>query len=316
MSQILQNRKTILVTGATGKQGGAVIAALLEAGAGKTHNILAVTRNPSAAAAKSLQNRGIKIVQGDLNDVPAIFSAAKASLGEAASEIWGVYSVQTAIGKGASAESEERQGKALVDESIANNVKFFVYSSIDRGGDASFDNFVPEVQHLQSKYRIEHHLVEKAKDKMNWTILRPAAFMDNMIPGMEVKIMATSWRVAVRERPLQLTAIKDIGWFAAQAFLQPQEYSGKQVPIAGDELTLDQANVIFKRKVGTEIPETFQFLVRFMHWLIADFGATYKWFRTDGFGVDIPSVRRQHPQLLNFDQWLELESQFVERKDT
>lgn len=87
-----QNR-AILVTGATGKQGGAVITALLEAGVEQTHTILAVTRNPASGSAKSLEARGIKIVQGDLNDIPAIFTSAKTVLGPE-SEIWGVFSVQ------------------------------------------------------------------------------------------------------------------------------------------------------------------------------------------------------------------------------
>lgn len=220
---------------------------------------------------------------------------------------------QTAIGQGASAESEERQGKALIDEALANNVKHFVYSSIDRGGDSSYDNVFPQVQHFKSKYNIEHHLVEKAKNKMTWTILRPVAFMDNMTPGMETKIMATSWRVAVKEKPLQLVAVKDVGYFAAQSFLRPQDFANKEVPIAGDELTLDEANAVFKRKIGTEIPETFQFLVRFLHWMIADFGAMYRWFYTDGFRVNIASVKRQHSGILNFEEWLERESKFTQK---
>ncbi|KAL0936760.1 nucleoside-diphosphate-sugar epimerase family protein [Colletotrichum truncatum] len=310
MSADTQMQKAILVTGATGKQGGAVITSLLEAGAAKTHNILAVARNPGSASAKALESRGVKIVQGDLNDVPAIFAAAKTLLGGPEAEIWGVYSVQTAIGQGASAASEERQGKALVDEALANNVKHFVYSSIDRGGDSSYDNYIPRVQHFIGKYRIEHHLVDKAKDKMSWTILRPVAFMDNLTPGMGTKVTATSWRVAVQDKPLQLVAVRDVGWFAAQAFLRPQDFSGRQVPIAGDELTLQEANAIFKTKVGSEIPETFQFFVKFLHWMIADFGAMYRWFYTDGFRVDIPLVRREHSGLLTFEDWLEKESQF------
>ncbi|KAH0439220.1 nucleoside-diphosphate-sugar epimerase family protein [Colletotrichum camelliae] len=313
MSSQSTNQKSILVTGATGKQGGAIISALLEAGAGETHTILAVTRNPAAASAKALEAQGVKVFKGDLNDVPAIFASAKSALGSPTAEIWGVYSVQTAIGQGASAESEERQGKALIDEALANNVKHFVYSSIDRGGDSSYDNVFPQVQHFKSKYNIEHHLVEKAKNKMTWTILRPVAFMDNMIPGMETKIMATSWRVAVKEKPLQLVAVKDVGYFAARSFLRPQDFASKEVPIAGDELTLDEANAVFKRKVGTEIPETFQFLVRFLHWMIADFGAMYRWFHTDGFRVDIASVKRQHSGLLNFEEWLERESKFIRK---
>ncbi|KAJ0317507.1 hypothetical protein COL5a_011074 [Colletotrichum fioriniae] len=213
----------------------------------------------------------------------------------------------TAIGKGASAELEEAQGKALVDAALSNNVKFFTYSSIDRGGDGSYDNYVPSVSHFVSKYRIEHHLVEKAHGKMDWTILRPVAFMENMEPGMGIKIMATSWRVAVKEKPLQLVSVKDVGRAAAKAFLQPQDFAGREIPLAGDELTLEAASAIFKSRKGTEIPETFQFLVRFLHWMIPEFGAMYRWFYTDGFGIDIAAAKRENPGVLDFGSWVEEE---------
>lgn len=92
--KMVSTKRPILIVGATGSQGGALIRALLDAGATDTHELLAVTRNASSGSAKSLQERGVKIVQGDLNDVPGIFSAAKDLLGKDAPDIWGVYSVQ------------------------------------------------------------------------------------------------------------------------------------------------------------------------------------------------------------------------------
>jgi uncharacterized protein YbjT (DUF2867 family) len=169
--------KPILVTGATGKQGGAVVNALLESPNAKDFTILAVTRNPESASAKRLVERGVQIVQGDLNDVEDIFSAAKAVNKE---PIWGVFSVQTPMAKSTNVQTEEAQGKALVDAALAHDVKFFVYSSIDRGGEKSFDNPTP-IPHFISKHNIEHHLVDKAGakgEKLGWTILRPTAFLD------------------------------------------------------------------------------------------------------------------------------------------
>jgi len=167
--------KVILITGATGKQGGATINALLNSPEAKAFTLLAVTRNAESESAKKLKDKGVKIVQGDLNDVPSIFESAKKVTSQ---PIWGVFSVQLAMGKGASAKSEEAQGKALVDGALENGVKMFVYTSVDRGGDdKSFDN-PTDVPHFISKYHIEHHLVEKAKGKMDYTILRPVAFFD------------------------------------------------------------------------------------------------------------------------------------------
>jgi uncharacterized protein YbjT (DUF2867 family) len=86
--------KTILVTGATGKQGGAVVEALFEAPNAADFTILAVTRNPESASAKKLAEKGVKIVHGDLNNVPAIFESAKKVT---MTSIWGVFSVQVRV---------------------------------------------------------------------------------------------------------------------------------------------------------------------------------------------------------------------------
>jgi uncharacterized protein YbjT (DUF2867 family) len=168
--------KVILVAGATGKQGGAVIEALLNHPTLKTSTILAVTRDPKSSGAQKLTSKSasIKIVQGNLDDVPSLF---KRAIDIAKQPIWGVYSVQISMGKGVTFDSEVAQGKALVDESVKNGVEHFVYSSVDRGGDEkSWVNKTPVV-HFQTKFAIEHHLRDNARE-MGWTILRPVAFMD------------------------------------------------------------------------------------------------------------------------------------------
>ena len=86
--------KVILVTGATGKQGGSCIQALLAAPNATDFTLLAVTRNPESASAKKLAEQGVKIVQGDLNDVPAIFESAKKVVEQ---PVWGVFSVQVRL---------------------------------------------------------------------------------------------------------------------------------------------------------------------------------------------------------------------------
>jgi uncharacterized protein YbjT (DUF2867 family) len=82
------------------------------------------------------------------------------------------------MGKGQTVQTEEAQGKALVDAALKNGVKHFVYTSVDRGGDKSYDNptYVP---HFISKHNIEHHLVDSSKGTdMGWTVLRPTAFLE------------------------------------------------------------------------------------------------------------------------------------------
>lgn len=82
---------TILVTGATGKQGGSVIKNLLEKNA--PFKILAVTRDVNSASAKKLAQKSsnITLIQGNLNDPAAIFENVKR---QTSTPIWGVFSVQ------------------------------------------------------------------------------------------------------------------------------------------------------------------------------------------------------------------------------
>ena len=168
--------KVLLITGATGKQGGAVVDSLLESPEAQKFTILAVTRNPDSPSAQKLKDRGVKIVTGNLNDVPAIFQNAKTVVDQ---PIWGVFSVQIPIGKGATGQTEEAQGKGLVDGAVANGVKMFLYASVDRGGDEKSPDNPTNIPHFISKYNIEKHLVEKAKAaEMDWCILRPVAYMD------------------------------------------------------------------------------------------------------------------------------------------
>jgi hypothetical protein len=82
------------------------------------------------------------------------------------------------IGRGASHVTEEAQGKALVDAALVAGVKFFVYASVDRGGDDKSYETPTEIPHFVSKYNVEHHLVDKAGDKMQWFIIRPVVFME------------------------------------------------------------------------------------------------------------------------------------------
>jgi uncharacterized protein YbjT (DUF2867 family) len=86
--------------------------------------------------------------------------------------------VRVSHGTGASVATEEAQGKALVDASIANGVEYFVYSSVDRGGDEESWENPTSIPHFAAKHRIELHLRETAADKMMWTILRPTVFME------------------------------------------------------------------------------------------------------------------------------------------
>lgn len=263
----MSSPKPILVIGATGKQGRKVIETILASDSKASFTILALTRNPDSASAKALAAKStlIRLVKGNLDDTPAVFRAAlEASAG---APIWGVFSVQQAVQDGATQERETKQGQAVVDQAIAHNIKVFVYTSVDRGGDNSESNptYVP---HFISKHDIETHLKAKAADaKMQYTILRPVAFMDGLTPNFMGKVFATFFKIGLKpSKPVAFIATSDIGFFAGRAFLQPEsaEYKNKAISLAGDELTFEQMSQVFRERLGYELPTTFQFLARFI----------------------------------------------------
>ncbi|OOF90557.1 hypothetical protein ASPCADRAFT_519191 [Aspergillus carbonarius ITEM 5010] len=300
--------KTILVVGATGKQGGSVVDALLSQEADV--EILALTRDPSSNSAQRLVKKSnkIKVVAGNLDDADAIFRNAQKATSQ---PIWGVFSVTTLVPGGSTHDTEEKQGKDLIDAALKNDVKYFVYTSVDRGGDASFDQ-PTRIPHFITKHNVEHHLVNKAKGTdMEWTILRPTAFFDNFTPDFFGKVFNTCWKITLRGKPLQLIAVSDIGFFGAQAFLKPEEYSAKCVSLAGDSLTFEEMAKIFKQKTGKNIPMTFGILSRIFMWMMKDLGYMFQWFHDSGYDADIPALKRVHPGLKDFNAWLETESGFM-----
>jgi len=65
--------KLVLVTGATGQQGGAVVKALMTRG----HHVRALTRNAASPAAQRLREQGVEIAGGDFTDHDSLVRAAR-----------------------------------------------------------------------------------------------------------------------------------------------------------------------------------------------------------------------------------------------
>jgi len=139
--------RNILITGATGKQGGSAVNALLANPPPFEYQILALTRNATSAAAKALaSNPKVTLLQGDLNDCAGIFAQAGG-----AGSVWGVFLVTVPSLKKNVESLEVNQGNALVDAAIAHDVKHFVYTSVDRGGADQSEVDATDIPHFVSK---------------------------------------------------------------------------------------------------------------------------------------------------------------------
>jgi len=277
--------RTVLVTGATGRQGGAVIGHMFAKG----WKLRALTRDPGSPAAQGLARRGVQVVKGDLEDA--------ASLGPAISGMYGVYSVQDFWAVGA--KREVLQGKNLADAAKKAGVEHFVYSSV---GGAERNS---GIDHWESKWVIENHIRSLG---LPATILRPVAFMENYyIEQVEIGILKGKLVDPVHaDKPYQTIATDDIGGFVALAFERPKEFVGMQLEIAGSQLTNAEAAKVFSRVLGK--PVKFQKLpmpiVRLV--LGKEFYQMFRWFNESGFQADIRALHRRYPdlRLQTLEQWL------------
>ena len=140
------------------------------------------------------------------------------------------------------------------------------------------------------------------------TIIRPVAFMeDYYIDQVEIGILKGKFVDPIRaDKPYQTIAVDDIGAFVALAFERPAEFIGKQLEIAGSELTNPQAAEVFGRVLGK--PVKFRRLPMIVVRLVLgnEFYQMFRWFNESGFKADIPALRRQYPvvHLHTLEEWL------------
>ena len=296
------SRSVILVTGATGKQGGAVIENLLAAPDAGGFHIIGVTRDASSARARQLASLPhVTVVDGDLAQPDAIFA-------KVAGPVWGVYSVQV------NSDDEEQQGKAMVDAAVAHGVRHFVSSSGDRGGPYKSPFNPTSVKNFASKHRIEKHLEARAlaaaPQPMTWTILRPVTFFENLTADVHGRGFARMWEQMGDgeggKKALQFVSTRDIGWFAAASFLDPEAYRNAALTLAGDELTQPQADALFRKAVGVPMPLApcpIASAVKFF--LKGTVGDMFRWFEHEGYGGDVALCRNMYPQMSDFGMWIE-----------
>jgi uncharacterized protein YbjT (DUF2867 family) len=278
----------VLVTGATGRQGGAVARSLLARGI----PVRALSRNPDKPAGRTLAKAGAEVVVGDLDDAPSLVRAMKGASG--------VFSVQNWWETGA--RREVQQGKNAADAAKQAGIRHFVYSSVggaDRGAD---------ITHWKTKWEVENYV---RKLGLPATILRPVGFMDNYyIPAVEKGIIGGKLIDGVRaDKPYQLICSEDIGAFAALVFAQPDKFVGKAVEIGGDELTNPEIAAAFSRVMGR--PVKFQKLPLLLSRVVLgkEFYEMFKWFNDAGFQADIPALRRDYPEIswTSLEQWIKRE---------
>ncbi|MFJ3777180.1 NmrA/HSCARG family protein [Streptomyces sp. NPDC090075] len=279
--------RLVLVTGATGRQGGATARRLLAAG----RPVRALVRDTTAPAAKALETAGAELVRGDFDDPPSLPAAL-----EGAAALFAVPPVVFGPA-GSDAEREFARGRALIDAAAAVGVEHVVFTGVastpGRPGGS------------EGKKRIEDHLRARIRSV---TVLRPVRFMSNYLGsttiGLDGIVHGVHRHIFPPDEPVQMIAVEDIAEFAALAFEQPDRFAGRSLELAGDAPTPAEA--------VAAISEATRAAVRYEQITHAEAAALNpeiaqvrkRWAAGSRWHADIEALRIIHPGLRTFADWL------------
>jgi uncharacterized protein YbjT (DUF2867 family) len=213
----------VVVTGATGNQGGAVVKGLVERG----HEVRAVTRTTDSAKARELANAGVTLVRASLEDTAGLTKALEGATS--------LFAMTTPFGGGT--QAERRQGISAANAAKAAGVHL-VFTSV---GSANGQTGVP---HFESKYEVEKHIADIG---VRATVLAPVYFMENLLFGREQLAKGIYAAPLPPTRRLAQVAVADIGTVAVRLLEDPARFAGKRFDLAGDELTGNDVIAVLAR---------------------------------------------------------------------
>jgi uncharacterized protein YbjT (DUF2867 family) len=271
---------TVVVTGSTGKQGGAVARGLLERG----HKVRAVTRDPNSSRAKSLASAGATLVAASLEDTAALTKALEGATS--------LFAMTTPAG---GTDAETRQGVAAADSAKAAGVHL-VFTSV---GSANRQTGIP---HFDSKYEVEKHI---AKVGVRATILAPVYFMENLYFGKEQLAKGIYAATLPPTKTLPQVAVADIGAVAVRVLEDAGRFTGKRFDLASDELTGNDVVAILSRVIGRPFAY-YQVPLDVIRQRMGEDGAKmYEWLDRVGYTVDRAALRREFPDVAfhDFESW-------------
>lgn len=279
--------RMIVVTGATGLQGGAVARSLLSNG----WRVRALTRNSESRPAKALAALGAEVVQGDMalpETLDPIFEGG-----------YGVFSVQNPFVSGV--EGEIRQGKNVAEAARRAGVQHLIYASAGTGERGA------GIPSWETKLVVEDYLKSLG---VPYTILRPMAFMELMTEKKFFPSVA-AWQVMPAlmgsSRKLVWISAQDIGLITAKAFAAPHSFTGRELRLASDVQSIDECREIYRELLGKQ-PSRFPMPV----WMFERFGLVgedlskmWRWLRTANLDLDTTATLAIHPEALSVRSWLE-----------
>jgi uncharacterized protein YbjT (DUF2867 family) len=277
----MSKKLTVVVTGATGKQGGAVVRNLLDRG----HAVRAVTRDTSSAKVAELSKLGVTLVRASFEDTAALTKALEGATS--------LFAMTTPFQVGT--EAETRQGISVADAAKVAGVHLVFNSA----GSANQRTGVP---HFDSKALVEEHI---SKIGVSATVLAPVYFMENLYFGKEQLAKGIYGSPLPQTRRLAQVAVADIGAVAVRLLEDPDRFAGKRFDLGGDELTGNEVIAVLSRVTGRPFTY-FQVPLDVIRQRMGEDGAKmYEWFDRVGYTFDRAALRHEFPDVAfhDFESW-------------
>jgi len=235
------SQETYLVLCATGRQGRAVVDALVAENA----NIFGSSRHPESL--RKSRGDAINVVQADMNDTASIVAALDTSK---ATRVWFTTDWYS-ISKPTRAK-EAQLGYNVVNaiKQRSNQVKHVVYNS---GAEA--DNVPNKMEEFWSKADIEKYMAKELPPlQITWSVLRPVAFLDNLDdPKNGNPLKKGSVKMLTKPNcSVKYISCTDIGKGSAALLMNPEMYAGQKIDAATCEYTGPELAKILSEVSGTE----------------------------------------------------------------
>jgi uncharacterized protein YbjT (DUF2867 family) len=276
------NDHPVLVTGATGPHGAAVVQGLLSSG----RRVRALTRNPAGSRALDLAALGAELVAGDLLD--------RAALVNGMNDTSAVYAVTTPFGAGS--EAEVQQGTQILAAAAEAQLPWLVLASV---ASANRSTGIP---HFESKWQIERQLQSSG---LPHTVVAPSYFYENLGDPNQIIAEGELTLPLPASKPLQQLALADLGAAVASLLNRKEEFLGQRIELAADEPTPQQM-VDALSAAGAGAVEYRQIELDTVRARSADLAAMYRFLVDPGYTVDLAAVRARFPEVnwMTFARWV------------
>lgn len=267
------SRTHVLVVGATGNQGGAVVDHLLASD--QDFAVSGLTRDASSDAAQALSDRGVSMVEGDLGEPE--------TLRDPVADADAVFAVTNFWTQGYDAQVE--QGKNIATVAAEEGVDHFVFSGV---GSHDEDTGIP---HFDTAEEIDQHIRDLDLD---WTVLKPVFFFENLEAFAEDIVEDGTLALPLAEGVgLQMVSNDDVGHAAAVAFEHPEEFVGEAIDLAGDERTLEETADVLSEVTGVDVEAVHVPIEDAYDTFGEEFTVMCEWFNEVGYSADVDALEEQ-----------------------